>query len=164
MWVWVGALCSRPGPRVSLTHSRPPTHSLTLPDGFTEPQKPNKQHRTQKRSRRGPKEKKCICWCPRATPPWGPTGALRPPTVRDLLCKKSGEPSMAASPCRRRTTITPTRSRPACSESRSFERCAPSTPWHDRTRASTTPLRARIPCTARICTCGHMHARTVLGG
>ena len=71
---------------------------------------------------------------------------------------------MAASPCRRRTTITPTRSRPACSESRSFERCAPSTPWHDRTRASTTPLRARVPCTARICTCGHIHGRTVSGG
>ena len=69
----------------------------------------------------------------------------------------SGKPNRWLPPWRRRTTITPTQLRLAPAESRSFERCAPTTPWHDRTRASTTPLRARVPCTARICTCGHIH-------
>ena len=50
----------------------------------------------------------------------------------------SGKPNRWLPPWRRRTTITPTQLRLAPAESRSFERCAPTTPWHDRTRASTT--------------------------
>jgi len=136
----VGALCSRPGPRVSLTHSRPPTHSLTLPDGFTEPQKPNKQHRTQKRSRRGPKEKKCICWCPRTAPPWGPTGALRP------CLRRTRQAARAVSPAQlrlRRVTraLPPAPRRPSCA--------APNTPLVRCLRRAASPAQHRPHSTVR---------------
>ena len=65
---------------------------------------------------------------------------------------------------RRRTTITPALLRLGLAESLSFERCAPSTPWHDRVRALAPPLRAHGPPAAHICTCSHIHAHTVWGG
>ena len=52
-------------------------------------------------------------------------------------------------PCRLATT-KPARPRGAGAESRSFERCAPTTSCRDPTPASTTPLPAHGPCTARI--------------
>ena len=52
----------------------------------------------------------------------------------------------------RLTTTRPARPPQAGAESRSFERCAPTTSCRDPTPASTTPLPAHGPCTARICT------------
>ena len=59
------------------------------------------------------------------------------------------EPWLA--PCRP-TTTRPARPRWAGAESRSFERCVPTTSCRDRAPASTTLPRAHGPCTARICT------------
>ena len=73
-------LCSQPGPRVTLIHSRPPTHSPTLPGGSTEPQKPNEQHRTQKTAPRGARVKKVLGSAPSSPPPRHPGGG--PPAPR----------------------------------------------------------------------------------
>ena len=59
------------------------------------------------------------------------------------------EPWLA--PCRP-TTTRPARPRWAGAESRSFERCAPTTSRRDPTPASSTPLRAHGPRAAHICT------------
>ena len=52
----------------------------------------------------------------------------------------------------RLTTTRPARPRWAGAESRSFERCAPTTSRRDPTPASSTPLRAHGPRAAHICT------------
>ena len=52
-------------------------------------------------------------------------------------------------PCKL-TTTRPARPPRAGAESRSFEWCAPTTSCRDPTPASTTPLPAHGPCTARI--------------
>ena len=75
-----------------------------------------------------------------------------------------GTSTMAASLQGQRMTITPAPLRQALAESRSFERCAPTTPWHDRARPLAPPRRARGTCAAHICTFGHIHAHTVWGG
>ena len=75
-----------------------------------------------------------------------------------------GTSSMAASLEGQRMTITPAPLRQALAESRSFERCAPTTPCHDRARPLAPPRRARGTCASRICTFGHIHAHTVWGG
>ena len=49
-------------------------------------------------------------------------------------------------------------------ETRSFERCAPTSPRHDCPRALAPPLRAHGPLTAHIFALGHYHGRTVWGG
>ena len=68
------------------------------------------------------------------------TTVLREPNFR---------PEPWLGPCRLATT-RPARPRGAGAESRSFERCAPTTSCRDPTPASTTPLPAHGPCTARI--------------
>ena len=50
------------------------------------------------------------------------------------------------------TTTRPARQRWAAAESRSFERCVPTTSCRDRAPASSIPLRAHGPPAARICT------------
>ena len=52
----------------------------------------------------------------------------------------------------RLTTTRPARQRWAAAESRSFERCVPTTSCRDRAPASSIPLRAHGPPAARICT------------
>ena len=63
--------------------------------------------------------------------------------------------SKSAYVCRvslRLTTTRPARQRWAAAESRSFERCVPTTSCRDRAPASSIPLRAHGPPAARICT------------
>ena len=52
----------------------------------------------------------------------------------------------------RLTTTRPARQRWAAAESRSFERCVPTTSCRDRAPASSIPLRAHGPPAAHICT------------
>lgn len=62
------------------------------------------------------------------------------------------------------TTFTPASLNQAWAESRSFEGCASPTPWPHRARQLAPPRRAHGTRAAHICTSGHIHARTVLGG
>ena len=97
--------------------------------------------------------------------PAGPAAHLS--EVTTVLSNPSfwfGTSTMAASLQGQRMTITPAPLRQALAESRSFERCAPTTPCHDRARPLAPPRRARGTCAARICTFGHIHAHTVWGG
>ena len=63
-----------------------------------------------------------------------------------------------------RTPFVSQRTRKAWAETRSFERCAPTSPWHDCPRGLAPPLRAHGPCIARIFALDHIHGRTVWGG
>ena len=63
-----------------------------------------------------------------------------------------------------RTPFVSQRTRKAWAETRSFERCAPTSPWHDCPHGLAPPLRAHGPCIARIFALDHIHGRTVWGG
>ena len=95
----------------------------------------------------------------RSAPPLGGISRVRAPSrIGGLLstsCTVLREPNFFPEPwltSLRLTTTRPARQRWAAAESRSFERCVPTTSCRDRAPASSIPLRAHGPPAARICT------------